>query len=72
MIMTKQRVRIKSENPKVWHLVGGLVDQLTGEIVEISRPAPYARDQRIRYWVCLGTGGDHYVSCLEHELEVLS
>lgn len=72
MILTKQRVRIKADNPKVWRMIGGLTDNITGEVVEISTPAPYAADRRTRYWVCIGDGGDHYVSCLEHELEVIS
>lgn len=71
MILTKQRVRIKPDNPKVWRMLGGMVDQLTGEVIEVSIPSPQAVDQRPRYWVCLSTGGDHFVSCLENELEVI-
>ena len=72
MILTKQSVRIKPTNPKVFRMLGGLTNQLVGEVVEISMPSPHAKDQRTRYWVRIGDKGDHYISCMEHELEVIA
>lgn len=72
MILTKTKVRIRPNNPKVWRMLGGLVDQIIGEVVEISIPSPCATDQRPRYWICLNEKADHYISCLESELEIIA
>lgn len=72
MILTKSKVHIKPENPKIRRMFGGMVDQVVGEVVEIMIPSPQALDQRTLYWVRIGMEGDKYVSCLENELEIIA
>jgi hypothetical protein len=71
MILTKSRVRIKSDNPKVLRFMGKMSGEVGGEVVEVVFPSATAADQEPRYWVRLNSNSDQYISCLEAELEVL-